>query len=166
MEFNEKHKGKRNPDGRIGGVLIEAKDSKFYRSQFNIEIGESILTVLKHLNLDSIEESQLKCPIVLQAFDFETVKYWSQKTDLPIVFLSKHKDKFEEDLEEIAKYASGVGVKESFFYDEENKRVDTRLLEKMRKLGLLVYCWTFRDDDLVFNSKDYIVHINDNIGNV
>lgn len=35
MEFNEKHQGKRNPDGRIGGVLIEAKDSKFYRSSFN-----------------------------------------------------------------------------------------------------------------------------------
>jgi len=36
IEFNKKHKGARNPDGRLGGILIEAKDSHMYRDLYGI----------------------------------------------------------------------------------------------------------------------------------
>jgi glycerophosphoryl diester phosphodiesterase len=43
IAFNKLHKGKRNPDGRLAGILIEAKDSQMYRDLFNREIGQDIL---------------------------------------------------------------------------------------------------------------------------
>lgn len=43
IKFNQLHKGKRNPDGRLGGILIEAKDSQMYRNLYGLEIGETIL---------------------------------------------------------------------------------------------------------------------------
>lgn len=36
IEFNKLHKGKRNPDGRLGGILIEAKDSQMYRDLYGL----------------------------------------------------------------------------------------------------------------------------------
>lgn len=36
INFNEKHKGKRNPDGRLAGILIEAKDSQMYRDLYGL----------------------------------------------------------------------------------------------------------------------------------
>ena len=39
IAFNQQHKGKRNPDGRLAGILIEAKDSQMYRDIYGLEIG-------------------------------------------------------------------------------------------------------------------------------
>ena len=39
MNFNKLHQGKRNPDGRLAGILIEAKDSQMYRDLYGLEIG-------------------------------------------------------------------------------------------------------------------------------
>jgi len=36
IDFNKQHKGKRNPDGRLAGILIEAKDSQMYRDLYNL----------------------------------------------------------------------------------------------------------------------------------
>ena len=46
ISFNQQHKGKRNPDGRLAGILIEAKDSQMYRNLYNREIGEDVLALL------------------------------------------------------------------------------------------------------------------------
>ena len=35
IKFNLEHKGARNPDGRLAGILIEAKDSQMYRDLYN-----------------------------------------------------------------------------------------------------------------------------------
>ncbi len=51
IEFNNKHKGQRNPDGRLAGILIEAKSSEMYRDLYGLEIGETILQVLRDNNL-------------------------------------------------------------------------------------------------------------------
>jgi len=39
IDFNKKLQGKRNPDGRSAGILIEAKDSQMYRDLYGLEIG-------------------------------------------------------------------------------------------------------------------------------
>lgn len=39
IRFNTQHNGTRNPDRRLGGVLIEAKDSQMYRDLYGLEIG-------------------------------------------------------------------------------------------------------------------------------
>jgi hypothetical protein len=54
IAFNKQHQGKRNPDGRLGGILIEAKDSQMYRDLFNREIGKDILDLLKKYNIETI----------------------------------------------------------------------------------------------------------------
>lgn len=54
--FNAKHQGKRNPDGRIAGILIEAKDSQMYRDLYGLEIGESVLQVLRDNGIETIQK--------------------------------------------------------------------------------------------------------------
>jgi hypothetical protein len=87
IKFNQLHQGKRNIDGRLGGILIEAKDSQMYRDIFQMEIGSTVLKVLRKYGLDNIKNATKYCPIYLHSFDFETVKYWSRNTELPVNYL-------------------------------------------------------------------------------
>ena len=54
LDFNERHQGARNPDGRLAGILIEAKDSQMYRDLYGLEISEDILETLRKHNLSTI----------------------------------------------------------------------------------------------------------------
>jgi hypothetical protein len=54
IKFNNEHKGKRNPDGRTVGILIEAKDSQMYRDLYGIEIGKTIIDLLKSYQIETI----------------------------------------------------------------------------------------------------------------
>lgn len=80
INFNKQHQGKRNPDGRLAGILIEAKDSQMYRNLYGLEVGETILNVLRKYNIDTIEKAEKICPIYLHSFDYGTVKYWASTT--------------------------------------------------------------------------------------
>jgi hypothetical protein len=54
--FNKLHKGRKNADGRIGGILIEAKDGDMYRNIYGdkkISIGRKILDVLKDHGIET-----------------------------------------------------------------------------------------------------------------
>lgn len=55
LAFNLEHKGSRNPDRRIAGLLIEAKSAELYRQDYNLEIGDTILGVLQKYGLDSVK---------------------------------------------------------------------------------------------------------------
>ena len=57
IDFNNKHKGKRNPDGRLAGILIQAKDSQMYRDLYNIEIGKDILDLLRKYKIQTISKA-------------------------------------------------------------------------------------------------------------
>ena len=80
IAFNVQHKGARNPDGRLVGILIEAKDSQMYRDRFGLEIGETILKTLEKYGLNTIANATKFCPIYLHSFDYGTVKYWAANT--------------------------------------------------------------------------------------
>lgn len=54
INFNKIHQGSRNPDGRLGGILIEAKNGQMYRDMYGIEIAETILETLRKYKLDNI----------------------------------------------------------------------------------------------------------------
>lgn len=87
IDFNKQHQGKRNPDGRLAGILIEAKDSQMYRDIYNIEISKTILDLLKKYDIHTIEKAAKICPIYLHSFDYGTIKYWAQNTELPRNYL-------------------------------------------------------------------------------
>lgn len=60
------------------------------------------------------------------------------------------------DLEDINKYATGIGFEDDILWDYDTNTV-TDVLEKTRQLGMQVHIWTFKDDDLLFNSPDNLV---------
>lgn len=80
VDFNKQHQGRRNPDGRLAGILIEAKDSQMYRDLYNIEISKTILDLLQKYDIHTIDKAAKLCPIYLHSFDYGTVKYWAQNS--------------------------------------------------------------------------------------
>ena len=156
IQFNKQHNGKRNPDGRLGGILIEAKDSQMYRNLYDLEIGATILETLRKHGIDSIDAAEKICPIYLHSFDYGTIKYWAANTELPINYLLSKGTSF--DLEEVNKYATGIGFQDSIIYDY-SKDAPTDVMAKTKALGMKVHVWTFKDDVLLFNSTNNIVHI-------
>jgi glycerophosphoryl diester phosphodiesterase len=154
IEFNRQHKGKRNPDGRLAGILIEAKDSQMYRDLYGIEIGKDILDILKKYNIETIEKSKSVAPIYLHSFDYGTVKYWGLNTELPNNFLAFSGESL--DLNDISVYATGIGFEENILWNYgSNNPTDT--FYKARELGLVIHIWTFKDDVLFFNAPNFIV---------
>jgi len=51
----------------------------------------------------------------LHSFDYGSVKYWSEKTELPVNYLVMKSTKF--DLTDVNKYATGIGFQDSIIYD-------------------------------------------------
>lgn len=153
IKFNQQHKGKRNPDGRLGGILIEAKDSQMYRDLYGLEIGETILETLKRHNISTIAEASKVCPIYLHSFDYGTVKYWAAHSELPNNYLLGYGDGF--DLADVNKYATGIGFQDSVLWDY-TKNSPRETLKQAQALGLMVHIWTFKDDVLLFNVKNNI----------
>lgn len=155
IKFNKQHQGKRNPDGRLAGILIEAKDSQMYRDLYNREIGEDILNLLKKYNIETIDKAKVICPIYLHSFDYGTIKYWGAKTELPNNFLVYGGEQF--NLTDVALYATGVGFEDNNLWDYTNNKISDTFYEA-KNLGLIVHIWTFKDDELFFNAKTNIVY--------
>lgn len=115
VNFNVQHKGSRNPDHRLAGILIEAKDSQMYRDMYGLEIGETILRTLEKYGLHTVENATKFCPIYLHSFDYGTVKYWAANSPLPRNFLLFHGSDF--NLTDINKYATGIGFQDSIIWN-------------------------------------------------
>jgi hypothetical protein len=61
------------------------------------------------------------------------------------------------DLEDVNKYATGIGFQDSILYDYSTHRM-TEVLSQTRALGMIVHIWTFKDDVLLFDAKTNIVN--------
>ena len=134
-----------------------------YRDIYGLEIGETILQTLRKHGIDTIDASKVICPIYLHSFDYGTIKYWADHTELPRNYLLGSGTSF--DLEDINKYATGIGFEDKIVWDyKENKQTD--VVAKTRALKMLVHVWTFKDDVLLFEVPNNIVNIAINVGNV
>jgi hypothetical protein len=109
---------------------------------------------LKKYDIHTIEKAAKVCPIYLHSFNYGTVKHWAMNTELPRNYLIEDSDVF--DLEDVNKYATGIGFEDDFLWDYDTNK-PTALLEQARRLGLIVHIWTFKDDALLFNAKNNIV---------
>ena len=116
----------------------------------------------KH-QVDTIDSSKVICPIYLHSFDYGTIKYWAQNTELPRNYLLGHGTSF--DLDDINKYATGIGFEDRIVWNYEDDK-ETDIVTKTRALGMIVHVWTFKDDVLLFEVPNNIVNILINIGNV
>ncbi len=61
------------------------------------------------------------------------------------------------DLVDINKYATGIGFEDAILYNYTAHQL-TQVLGQCRELGLMVHVWTFKDDNLLFESKTNIVN--------
>jgi glycerophosphoryl diester phosphodiesterase len=156
VAFNRQHAGKRNPDGRLAGILIEAKDSQMYRDLYGMEIGKDILDLLRKYGLETIAKAEKAAPIYLHSFDLGTVKYWGVNTELPNNFLAFRGE--DLDLDDISAYATGIGFEEAVLWDYAANQ-PTETFHRARALGLIIHIWTFKDDVLFFNASTNIVTV-------
>ena len=154
IKFNQLHNGGRNPDGRLGGILIEAKDSQMYRNLYNREIGQDILELLEKYNIDTIDKAKAICPIYLHSFDYGTVKYWGDNSELPNNYLAEKTGTL--NLTDVALHATGVGLNDYWLWDKVNGK-PSDVFYQARNLGLIVHMWTFKDDVKYFNASTNIV---------
>lgn len=57
------------------------------------------------------------------------------------------------DLTDINKYATGIGFQDSIIWDYDTKQ-PTGVHNQTKALGMIVHVWTFKDDVLIFDSKN------------
>jgi hypothetical protein len=108
---------------------------------------------LKKYNIDTIDKAAALCPIYLHSFDYGTVKYWGDNSELPNNFLSGG-GKF--DLSDVVEHATGIGFSDSVLWNYQENRPSDVFLEAKR-LGLVVHMWTFKDDVLSLGATSNIV---------
>ena len=124
-----------------------------YRDLYGLEISESILETLRKHNLSTISECEKRAPIYLHSFDYGSIKYWANHTELPVNYLLMKGTPF--DLDEVNQYATGIGFQDKLLWDYfSNTPTDT--LKKTRDLGMIVHVWTFKDDELLFSASNNI----------
>ena len=59
----------------------------FYKSNFGIEFADVLYNILKKYDLETVEKSKDKLPIIIECFEMESLERFQQLTDLPLVFL-------------------------------------------------------------------------------
>lgn len=156
IQFN-RNKIKKDINAKIIGAFIEAKNGDMYKKIFGpeFEIGQLLINKLRDYGLDNFENATRLCPIVLQSFPIETTIYFHKSgNNLPRIQLVND-GLYNYKLEEISKIAHGIGtnfnlILESFYPLRKNDYI-----QKAQELGLLVFPYTFRDDDIAFG-KDNI----------
>ena len=109
---------------------------------------------MKKYQIETIEKAEKVCPIYLHSFDYGTIKYWAANTELPRNYLLGKGTHF--DLEDVNKYATGLGYQDSIIYDYASGK-QTSVIQDTKSLGMLVHVWTFKDDVILFNSTNNIV---------
>ena len=127
-----------------------------YRNLFGLEMGETILNTLRKYKLDTIENATKYCPIYLHSFDYQTIKYWANATSLPRNYLVTHTTNY--NLTDVSLYANGMGVDDSSIWNYTSLE-PTPLLKNMKELEMMLHVWTFKDDELCFNSSTNIVSV-------
>ncbi len=103
------------------GIYIEPKNPSFFIEELNLNISEELYKLLKKYNLTDIEDSSnyLKCPIVIQAFEYDTLKFFKASANLPQIYLMTWR--FYYNFTEAANVADGFGPDINFILYE---RVD------------------------------------------
>jgi glycerophosphoryl diester phosphodiesterase len=135
---------KRIADGiPLLGVYIELKHPSYFNS-IGLPVENMLLKILKKRNIDTIKGASSICPIILQCFELESLKYLSKYTDLPLVFLISSSDSAQYNISEYSLIVSGVGPDIPFVFDRNG--APTGFVQEAHRYGIAVHLWTIRDD--------------------
>ena len=138
-------------NNKIIGVFLEAKNGDMYKKIYGeeFEIGELLLKKLGEYGLADANNASLYCPVVLQSFPIETTKYFELSgNNLPRIQLLND-GIYNYDLQEVVKYAHGVGVSFPMILQKtDNKKhiKKNEFVKECHKIELEVFAYTFQDD--------------------
>jgi len=134
--------------GRKVGIFTEIKAPAWHREQ-GIDLSGKVLATL-----DDFGYLREGAPILLACFDAHELKKIRKQVGpgLPIIQLLSSKTAVDGDLlRDIATYASGIGPSIQLIYRGKNEAGESCLTDLVRQaqdLGMAVYPYTFRADDL------------------
>lgn len=105
------------------GIYVEPKSIDYYNKE-GMDLNQILLSLLNKYDLTNFDlKSFLKCPIVIQSFDFETLVYFRKSANLPQVALMRWSQFY--NLYKWAEFSDGFGPDVDFLLYE---RVDNLLL--------------------------------------
>ncbi|MCU0711067.1 MAG: hypothetical protein MUC43_03335 [Pirellula sp.] len=125
---------------RKTGLYIELKGAAFHEKEFGLSMGEELCKVLQKLEVSQDPESCL-----IQCFEpNELVRLHEQGCPYKLIQLMG--DRFEGNLEGIARYAYGVGPSTNLLAKKEAGAgiESTGFVENAKRLGLKVHPYTVR----------------------
>lgn len=125
---------------RKTGLYIELKGAGFHKKEFGLSMGEELLKVLAKLEVAHDPESCL-----IQCFEPDELIDLHEK-GCPYKLIQLMGDRFEGNIDEIAKYAYGVGPSANLLAKKEAGAgvVSTGFVENAKRAGLKVHPYTVR----------------------
>jgi glycerophosphoryl diester phosphodiesterase len=69
------------------GLYIETKMYNFYKDTYDKDIAVMVYETLKKYDLETIEKSNKKLPIIIECFEKEALIKFAELSDLPLVYL-------------------------------------------------------------------------------
>ena len=151
-----------NGDHVVPGLYIELKEPQWYLDAYGFDVVQMIFDQLSAWNLETIDKAtENGIPIIIQSFDPDALKRFSQLSDLPLVQLAwwGHTG-VVYDWEDISTWAHGVGPDSKYvmFWPDTNTstQVDdspSAFINYMHSLDLQVHPWTLRDDELLYRDN-------------
>lgn len=123
------------------GAYIELKNPEYFNSA-GFPVEDMLLKVLKQKGISDIKGASAKCPVVLQCFELQSLKYLSTQTDLPLTFLMK--SVLNYDINEYKDAVNALGPNFGFIFGENG--ASSGFVEEAHELELAVHPWVVRDD--------------------
>lgn len=125
---------------RTTGLYIELKGAGFHRKEFGVSMGDELLKVLAKLEVASDPESCL-----IQCFEPDELIALHQK-GCPYKLIQLMGDRYEGNIDEVAKYAYGVGPSTNLLANKipGGEIVSSGFVEKAKQAGLKVHPYTVR----------------------
>jgi glycerophosphoryl diester phosphodiesterase len=116
----------------------ELKSPPLYTRR-GVDMEQIFVQTVKRLGLER-PESLRETPVIIQSFDWETVRRVSRDLPtIPRVFLTERdEDVAEARLEELAQFATGVAPEKNVIARHPD------MVKRAHALGLTVTAWTFR----------------------
>lgn len=125
---------------RKTGLYIELKGAGFHKKEFGVSMGDELLKVLAKLEVSSDPESCL-----IQCFEPDELIALHQKR-CPYKLIQLMGDRYEGNIDEVAKYAYGVGPSTNLLAKKipGGEIVSSGFVEKSKQAGLKVHPYTVR----------------------
>lgn len=149
--------------GRQIGVYPETKHPTYFRS-IGLPLESSLIGILHSNGFQGPE-----APVFIQSFEVGNLKKLREVTSLPLIQLIGDEPPFDQlsagqpisaaemtsrdGLEQIRKYATGIGPPKHMAMITDSFRPPVNLVEHAHEAGLLVHLWTFRSENYFLSPR-------------